>query len=397
MATTRSTSSPRSALATFAFFVAILALSNAFDAASSSSSSSSSSTVPAAAASVASDDDPATRLVELTPRNFARVVDGRRVVVCAFVNPVLPRSVALHAVLHDLRVHFAALPPAESAVVAFADVGTHRSFAKQYALKRLPTLLAFPRGPNLAHAPIAIGFEDNKTAAHYRRDIEAIVAHCGGLAGAPAPLRERTSELMQGVLRREAAFERQERGRDAAFEAAREKAAAAEAAAAEAAAAEAAAVAPDGDAAAAAAATFATLGPAAPSAAATPKALRKRARSARVFNASEPDGEELAGLRNESAALLRELDDELAAQIALVDARRSSLVALRALAAGIEANGTAALARLMNLERAEALRLASIVPLDLEMVGATAQRRLDDFARLSLIVDLFESLAPAAA
>ena len=138
-------------------------------------------------------------------------------------------------------------------------------------------------------------------------------------------------------------------------------------------------------------------GAASPSTAAKKKAAtpwpRPRVRVPRAYNASEPDSEELAGLRNETAALLVEFDEELAAQLALIETRRKKLVALRALAANIEANGTAALAKLMNLERAQTLRVASTVPLNLEMVGETKERRLEDFARLSLIVDLFESLA----
>jgi hypothetical protein len=112
----------------------------------------------------------------------------------------------------------------------------------------------------------------------------------------------------------------------------------------------------------------------------------------RAFNASVPDSEELQLLRNETSALLRELGDELAVQEALLAARRKKLAMLRSLAANIEANGTAALAKILNVERAAALRTAATVPLNLEMVGETAGKRLDDFARLSLIVDLFESL-----
>ena len=176
----------------------------------------------------------APRLFELTPRNFAGVVDGRRVVLAAFVNPQLRRSARMHPVLHELRAHFAASPSNASVLVAYADVNAHRGFVKRFALKSLPTLLAFPRGPNLSHAPVLIGYEDNKTTAHYRRELEALVAHCDGLASAPAPLAERVRGLVEGVVLRDAAFERQERARNAAEEAAEEAAAAVAAAAADA-------------------------------------------------------------------------------------------------------------------------------------------------------------------
>ena len=87
-----------------------LALSQPEAATATATATATASASASASAPAASDDADAPELVEMTPRNFDRVADGRQVVVCAFVNPALPRSGALHAVLHELRAHFAALP-----------------------------------------------------------------------------------------------------------------------------------------------------------------------------------------------------------------------------------------------------------------------------------------------
>jgi len=311
---------------------------------------------------------PDLELLEVTPRTLPRVADGRRIVVVAFVNPALPRSATFHATLHELnaQLHVLYSQPARATAggeddggtmrLAYADVGAHRAFVKQYSLKSLPTILAFPRGPNLSFAPFSIAYEDNKTAAHFRREVEHIVAACDGLATMPSAVGQRVEALAESVLEREASMMR-------AASAAGARAAVKTAAAA------AAAVAVD-------AATGAAAERSAPPAVVEPSAAEVEA----------------AQLHNQTLAAQLDLSDEIETQLAVLEARRTKLLLLRELAASVAANGTAAMARGMNAERALALQRASTVPLDLEMVGASAAGRLKQLSRVSLLVDLFERL-----
>jgi hypothetical protein len=309
---------------------------------------------------------PDLELLEVTPRTLPRVADGRRIVVVAFVNPALPRSATFHATLHELnaQLHVLYSQPARATAggeddggtmrLAYADVGAHRAFVKQYSLKSLPTILAFPRGPNLSFAPFSIAYEDNKTAAHFRREVEHIVAACDGLATMPSAVGQRVEALAESVLEREASMMR-------AASAAGARAAVKTAAAA--------AVAVD-------AATGAAAERSAPPAVVEPSAAEVEA----------------AQLHNQTLTAQLDLSDEIETQLAVLEARRTKLLLLRELAASVAANGTAAMARGMNAERALALQRASTVPLDLEMVGASAAGRLKQLSRVSLLVDLFERL-----
>ena len=90
--------------------------------------------------------------------------------------------------------------------------------------------------------------------------------------------------------------------------------------------------------------------------------------------------------------LQEDLQKEIDTALAILSVKTLKLNMLRTLLNDVETNGTAPLARRLNVERSRALKQAASIPLDLEMVGVTAEERLLSHASVSVVLDVFETL-----
>jgi type I restriction-modification system DNA methylase subunit len=102
--------------------------------------------------------------------------------------------------------------------------------------------------------------------------------------------------------------------------------------------------------------------------------------------------EKLEEMKNQTSLLLEELKKDIDTALAILSVKTLKLNMLRTLLNDIETNGTAPLARRLNVERSRALKQAASIPLDLEMVGVTAEERLLSHASVSVVLDVFETL-----
>jgi hypothetical protein len=281
-------------------------------------------------------------LVEVAPRNFASIVDGRRVAVVAFVHPFLPASGALHPILHQLNQHYVAAGGAEGGggvLVAYADVHRHRDFVRRFAFKSIPSILVFSRGPNVDLAPSSITYAANKTEHDYRREIDVLVHSGNGLASVARAVVERVQPLLAAATERDEAERR----------------------------------------------ALAAGGPA-------PNATAEAAVAADGAGGGGAGAGEAAPehpLKARTRALLEAAELEIEAQLAMVEVSRRKLVFVRDTLRAVEASGMGALAHAMNSARATLLTQASSTPLDVELVAASAADRNALAANIAVLTDLF--------
>jgi hypothetical protein len=298
-------------------------------------------------------------LFELSPRNMPQVLDGRRVTVVAFVNPELPKSLSFHATLLELNTHFERRQRGPDATlrIAYADLNKHRSFVKRFEFKSVPSILAFPRGPNMDSSPIAIAYWDNKTVSDYRREIEVILAHCDGISSLHETLKDGVTDLTETVVEREthelslASLKKKMKKKKMKKEVEMEDEALVQ-------------IESDGG----------------------------TTNTSIIVDPIDVAAMKVEDVKNQTNMILREIQADIDTAIKILEIKKLKLDMLRALLIDVETNGTAPLARRLNIERSRALKQAASIPLDLEMVGETAEERLLSLAGVSLTLDVFETL-----
>ena len=299
-------------------------------------------------------------LFELSPRNAPQVLDGRRVTVVAFVNPELPKSISFHATLHELNSYYESRQTGPDATfrIAFADLNKHRSFVKRFEFKSVPSILAFPRGPNMDSSPVPIAYWDNKTVSDYRREIDLILAHCDGISSLHGVLKDEIADLTETVVEREVLElslanlkKKIKKNKKKEMEQETEQKHETQ-------------IDSDGS----------------------------TTNSSAIVNPLDAALIKLEEAKNQTSAILRIIQDDIDSALAVLAVKTSKLNMLRTLLIDVETNGTAPLARRLNLERSRALKQAASIPLDLEMVGETAEERLLSLAAVSLTLDVFETL-----
>jgi len=287
-------------------------------------------------------------LFELNPRNANNVLDGRKVTVVAFVNPELPRSLSFHSILHQLNTYYKRQQSGPDATfrLAFADLNKHRSFVKRFEFKSIPSILVFPRGPNMDSSPISIAYWDNKTVSDYRREIDFILAHCDKISSLHDILKDEISDFTVAIVEREVQELKHQKLQKMNQE----------------------------------------------------KDIQINADGMTIYENSSFDNpldnvkEKLEEMKNQTSLLLEELKKDIDTALAILSVKTLKLNMLRTLLNDIETNGTAPLARRLNVERSRALKQAASIPLDLEMVGVTAEERLLSHASVSVVLDVFETL-----
>jgi hypothetical protein len=287
-------------------------------------------------------------LFEINPRNANNVLDGRKVTVVAFVNPELPRSLSFHSILHQLNTYYKRQQSGPDATfrLAFADLNKHRSFVKRFEFKSIPSILVFPRGPNMDSSPISIAYWDNKTVSDYRREIDLILTHCDKISSLNDVLKDQISDFTNAVVEREVQelkyqkLQKMNQKNDIQINA-------------------------DGM-------TINT--------------------NSSFDNPLDNVKEKLEEMKNQTSLLLEDLQKEIDTALAILSVKTLKLNMLRTLLNDVETNGTAPLARRLNVERSRALKQAASIPLDLEMVGVTAEERLLSHASVSVVLDVFETL-----
>lgn len=109
-------------------------------------------------------------LTEMTHENAVQLTNGSYNTFVAFVNPVLPKSVQFHPVLHEINAHFSGHPDVR---IVFVDADGSKTLIKKYGVKELPTLLFFHKHVGRFGVPIL--FDANFTAQHYIQEIEGRV------------------------------------------------------------------------------------------------------------------------------------------------------------------------------------------------------------------------------
>jgi hypothetical protein len=141
-------------------------------------------------------------LFEITPANFQQVCDGGLLVIAALVNPVSPRCEELHPKLHQLN---AAYHGRDDVLIAYFDVMKHREFVKRFALREVPTILAFPRGLP-AMSPSVVEYGVNRSVSDYKRDINHLIALTNGLESESDKVLDVISALAAVLAKRDEAL-----------------------------------------------------------------------------------------------------------------------------------------------------------------------------------------------
>lgn len=113
-------------------------------------------------------------LTQIFPNSIETHLASGKVVLTAFVNPVLPHSAKFQPTLLELKAMYSKGGPmaafGDRFLVSFADVGSHRIFTGRYGLRTLPTLFLFFPLLSSRH-PVPLEYSPNTTAADYARAI----------------------------------------------------------------------------------------------------------------------------------------------------------------------------------------------------------------------------------
>lgn len=282
-------------------------------------------------------------LFELVPSNFAKTVDGGLLVIAAFVNPALRLSADFHATLHALNGIYNGR---DDVLIAYCDVLKNREYMKRFALRELPTVLAFPRGLP-AMAPHVVEYSPNRTLQQYVRDINHLIALTNGLESESDALLDAVSAVTHKLTARQ---------EELTAAAARAAAAAAAAAAAKDGEGQGQAAAAEGPEAAAPTATAAASVDASGNTAATDS------NTTTVVDRSQWSVAEVQGwYANETAPLLLEVEAEVNATLSLLQARADKLKFALSMLREVSGGDSGVLARRLNVRRREALAGSGMV------------------------------------
>jgi len=212
-------------------------------------------------------------------------------------------------------------------------------------------------------SPIAIAYWDNKTVSDYRREIEIILAHCDGISSLHETLKDGVADLTETVVEREthelslASLKKKMKKKKIKKEEEMED-----------------------------------------------EALKSRdtlvqieadggtTNTSIIVDPIDVAAKKVEDVKNQTSKILQEIQADIDTAIKILEIKKLKLDMLRALLIDVETNGTAPLARRLNIERSRALKQAASIPLDLEMVGETADERLLSLAGVSLTLDVFETL-----